>query len=109
MKGRSFLFGSSRNPLVQALALLALAVFLVGAVIMGTFVLMALIGLSLLGFLGYTLRAWWLRRRAGRGGGPGGPGAGPGRPAKGIRYIEGEYEIIDTDADAERRRSKERN
>jgi hypothetical protein len=107
MKSRSFSFGNYGNPLIQALALLALAVFLVGAVIMGAFVLMALVGLSLLAFLGYTLRSWWLRRRAGRGRGPG-AGPGPGRPAKGIRYIEGEYEVIDPEADAERRRSRER-
>lgn len=106
MKSRSFSFGNSGNPLAQALAVLVLAVVVVGAVIMGAFVLMALLGLSILGFLGYSLRGWWLGRRARRG--PDGQDPGPGRPAKGIRYIEGEYEVIDADADAERRRSRER-
>ena len=105
MSGRSFSFGNSGHPLVQALSLLVLAVVFVGAVIMGAFVLMALLGLGVLAFLGYRLRSWWLRRRGGRG--PDGRGPGPGR-AKGIRYIEGEYEVIDADADAERRRSDER-
>ncbi len=107
MRGRSFSFGNSGHPLVQALSLLVLAVVFVGAVIMGAFVLMALLGLGVLGFLGYKLRSWWLRRRGGRGPDGRGPGPGPG-PAKGIRYIEGEYEVIDGDADAERRRSGER-
>ena len=109
MSGRSFSFGNSGNPLAQALSVLVLLVVLVGAVIMGAFVLMALLGLGVLGFLGYKLRGWWLRwRAAGRGRGPDGRGPGPGRPAKGIRYIEGEYEVIDAEADAERRRSGER-
>jgi hypothetical protein len=109
MSGRSFSFGRSGNPLVQVLSLLALAVVLVGALIMGAFVLMALLGLGVLAFVGYKLRAWWLRRGMGKGNGPDGrgPGSGPG-PAKGIRYIEGEYEVIDADPEAERRRSSER-
>lgn len=109
MSGRSFSFGNSGHPLAQAVSLLVLAVVLVGAVIMGAFVLMALLGLGVLGFLGYKVRGWWLRRRGPRGGrGPDGQDPGPGGPAKGIRYIEGEYEVIDADADAERRRSGKR-
>jgi hypothetical protein len=104
MSGRSFSFGNSGHPLAQALWLLVLAVVFVGAVIMGAFVLMALLGLGVLAFLAYKVRGWWLRRR---GGGPPGRGPGPG-PAKGIRYIEGEYEVIESDADAERRRPNDR-
>jgi hypothetical protein len=109
MNGRSFSFGRSGHPLVQALSLLVLAVVLVGALIMGAFVLMALLGLGVLAFLGYQVRGWWLRRRAGGGHGPDGrgPGSEPG-PAKGIRYIEAEYEVIDAEAEAKRRRSEER-
>jgi uncharacterized iron-regulated membrane protein len=106
MSSRSFSFGNSGNPLAQVLSALVFAVVLVGALIMGAFLLVALIGLAVIGFLGLQLYAWW-RRRKSRGRGPNG-GAGPGRPAKGIRYIEGEYEVIDADADAERRRSGER-
>jgi hypothetical protein len=109
MSGRSFSFGRSGHPLAQVLSLLVLAVVLVGAVIMGAFVLMALLGLGVLAFLGYKLRAWWLRRGAGGGRGTDGQGPGPGPgPAKGIRYIEGEYEVIDTDAEAKRRQSGDR-
>ena len=107
MNGRYFAFGNSRNPLAQALSLAVLAVLLVGAVIMGAFVLMAVSGFAAIALLGFTLRNWWLRRQA-RGRGPNdGGGCVPG-PPNGIRYIEGEYEVIDADADTERRRSGER-
>ena len=106
MNGRYFSLGKSRapgNPFAQALSLLVFAVMLVGAVFMGAIVLAALIGLAVIGFVVFKVRAWWLGRTP-RGGGPNG-GGGPGRPAKRIRYIEGEYEVIDADADASRRRS----
>ena len=73
--------------------MLVFAVVLVGAVILGAFVLAVVLGLAVIAFIGFKLRAWWLRR------GPPGSGPGPGGPAKGIRYIEGEYEVIDTDAE----------
>ena len=107
MDGRYLPFGNSRNPLAQALSLVVLAVVLVGAVIMGAFVLMAVLGFAVIALLGFSLRNWWLRRQA-RGRGPNdGGGSGPG-PGKGIRYIEGEYEVIDRDANTEPRRSNER-
>jgi hypothetical protein len=105
MNGRSFSFGNSGNPLVQALWLLVFALALAGVFIVGAFVLMAIVGLAVITFLGFQLRGWWLRRRSG--GGPPGGGSGPGGPAKGIRYIEAEYEVIDSDA-SERRRREER-
>jgi hypothetical protein len=104
MNSRSFSFGRPGNPLVQVLSLLVFGVVLVGAFIMGAVVLAAIVGLAVIAFIVLKLRAWWLRGRSrGRSGGP-----GPG-PPKGIRYIEGEYEVIDADSDAERRRSGRRN
>ena len=105
MHGRSFLFGNSGNPLVQALWLLVFALALAGAFIVGAFLLMGILGLAVITFLGFKLRGWWLQRRP-RGGPPGG-GSGPGGRGKGIRYIEAEYEVIDSDA-SPRRRPEER-
>src|SRR5690349_19160391 len=104
MDGRYLPFGNARNPLAQALSLVVLAVVLVGAVIMGAFVLMAVLGFAVIALLGFSLRSWWLRRQAGRRG-PHDGGSGPGRDR---RYIEGEFEVVVKDADAERRRSTER-
>jgi hypothetical protein len=93
MNGRSFSFGTSGNPLVQAVWLLVFVVVLVGVVIMGAVVLMAIVGLAVIAFLVFKVRAWWLGRR----GGPSGGGPGPGGPARDTRYIEAEYEVIERD------------
>jgi hypothetical protein len=102
MNGRPFSFGSG-NPLAQFLSLLAFGVVVVTAVMLGAFVLLAALGVALIAFVAFSVRVWWLRRKM-RGRGPFDGPPGPG-PAKGIRYIEGEYEIVDADADAERRRT----
>jgi hypothetical protein len=104
MTGRQFSFGVSGHPLAQLLAMLVMGVVLVAAVVMGAFVLMVLLGLFVIGYIAFWIRAWWRSRRSG---GRGPFGKGPG-PAKGIRYIEGEYEVIEADADAARRRSDTR-
>ena len=106
MDGRQLGFNASGNPIAQVLSVLALGVVIVGAVIMGAFVLLAFLGVAAIGFIVFAIRVWWLRRKL-RGRGP--DSGGPGRPAKGIRYIEGEYEVVDADADAERRRSDKQN
>lgn len=102
MTGRQFSFGSSGNPLAQILSLLVLAAVAVVAVIMGAFVLLAFLGLAVIGFVAFAVRAWWLRRTLRRG--PGGDGQGPPGPAKGARLIEGEYVVVEADADAARRK-----
>ena len=104
MNGRSFSFGSG-NPLAQILSLLVFGVLVAAAVIMGAVVLLAALGVALIGFVAFSARVWWLRRKLrGRGRSP---GETSGR-AQGIRYIEAEYKVIDADAEAEHRRSRER-
>jgi hypothetical protein len=103
MNGRQFTFGTSGRPLAQFLAMIVMGVVLVTAVLMGAFVLLTLLGVFVIGYVAFTIRTWWRMRRL-RGRGPVGSGPEPG-PAKGIRYIDGEYEVIEADADAPRRDS----
>jgi hypothetical protein len=105
MNGRQIHFGVPGHPVAQFLAMIVMAVVLVGALVMGAFVLVALLGLAVIGYVVFALRAWWRRRTSGgQQQGPSGGGPQPG-PAQGGRYIEVEYEVISSDADAERRRS----
>ena len=107
MNGRQFTFGASGSPLLQALSLLVFGVLLIGAVIMGAVVLTVLLGLAVITALVFSVRLWWMHRKLrGRSpfsGGSQQPGPDPG-PAKGARLIEGEYEVIETDARADERR-----
>jgi hypothetical protein len=105
MNGRLFSFGGSGNPLAQILSFVVLGVIIAGAVIMGAFVLLAFLGLAAVGFAVLAIRGWWLSRKLR---GRGSNDRVPGGPAKDVRYIEGEYEVLDADADAARRRSGER-
>jgi membrane protein implicated in regulation of membrane protease activity len=106
MNGRSFSFGSG-NPLAQILSLLVFGVLVAAAVIMGAVVLLAALGVALVAFMAFSVRVWWLRRKLRRGPPDGPLGSGP-VPRQGIRYIEAEYEVVDADADVERRPERER-
>ncbi|HEY9182154.1 MAG TPA: hypothetical protein VIQ99_03080 [Gammaproteobacteria bacterium] len=103
MNGRPFSFGASGNPLVQILSLVVFAVIVAGAVIMGAFVLLAFLGFAAIAVLVFTVRGWWLKRKLRSGTGPFADGPGP---TKGVRYIEGEYKVVDVH-EAKRRRSNE--
>jgi hypothetical protein len=106
MNGRQIPFGIPSHPVAQFLAMIVMGVVLVGALVMGAFVLVALLGLFVIGYIVFAVRAWWRRRTSGGRGPSDGVGGEPqSGPAKGVRYIEGEYEVISADADAERRGS----
>jgi hypothetical protein len=99
MTGRQFSLGISGSPLGQLLAMVVMGVVLIGAVLIGSFVLVALLGLFAVGYSIFWVRSWWRWRMArGRGPAAGGP---EHEPARGVRFIEGEYEVIEVDADAE--------
>lgn len=104
MTGRQFSIGASGNPLVQILSLAVFGVLVVGAVIMGAFVLLAFFGFAAVAVLVFAIRSWWLKRKIQKGSGPFGDDP---QPAKGVRYIEGEYKVLDADGDAKRRQSSE--
>jgi hypothetical protein len=102
MTGRQPAFGISGHPVAQFLSMVVLGVVLVGALIMGAFAFLALLAVFAVAYAVLRVRAWWRGRT--RRGGPFDGGSGPG-PAKGARYIEGEFEVIEADADATRRNS----
>jgi hypothetical protein len=106
MAGRQYYFGSSSNPLVQILSLLVFGVLLAGAFILGTFVLIGFIGLAVVGAAVFSVRLWWLRRKLARQMREGG-GAAPGQPGEETYVIEGEYEVLESDATKESRRRSE--
>jgi hypothetical protein len=97
MTGRQFSSSISGTPLGQLLATVVMAAVLIGAVLIGSFVLVALLGLFAIGYSIFWVRSWW-RWRMARGRGPSGP---EHDPARGVRFIEGEYEVIDDDAEAD--------
>ena len=102
MNGRQFSFGSSGGLLAQIVALAVFGVAAVFAVVMGAFVLVALLILGMVGLVVLSVRGWWLRRKLrGRFGGGEPP---PSRQARGQRLIEAEYVVVETESDEERRR-----
>jgi hypothetical protein len=103
MTGRLSSFSISGHPVGQFLAMIVMGVVLVGAVLMGAVVFLFLLGLFVIGYSAFWLRAWW-RWRTARNRGPSDSGPEPGA-AKDIGYLEGEYEIVEADADAARRGS----
>jgi membrane protein implicated in regulation of membrane protease activity len=106
MNGRQFLLGASGNPLAQILGLVLFVIFAIGAVIMGAFVLLGIVGLAFIGFAVLAVRGWWLQRKMRRRFGSDQPG--PQGHAQGRRLIEAEYEVIDTDSDERRAERDER-
>jgi hypothetical protein len=101
MSGR--LFSISGHPVGQFLAMIVMCVVLVCAVFIGAFSFLFFLGLLVIGYSAFWLRACW-RWRTGRNRGPSDSGSATG-PAKGIGVIEGEYEVVEADADAARRGS----
>jgi hypothetical protein len=97
MTGRQFSLGISGTPLGQLLAMAVMGVVLIGAVLLGSFLLIGLLGFFAIGYSIFWIRSWW-RWRISRGRGPRGP---EHDPARGVRFIEGEYEVIEADAEAD--------
>jgi len=98
MNGRQSAFRVSGHPVAQFLSMIVLGVFLVGAVIMEEYAIVALLALFAAGYAAFRVRAWW----RGLGLGRTGPFHSGPEPDKSARYIEGEYELVEADADATR-------
>jgi hypothetical protein len=93
MATRQYNFGTSGNPLVQALWMLVVGVLLVGAIVMGAVVLVALLALGAVVAVVFAIRVWWLRRKLERSGAfDTADRDAKGRPA--ARLIEAEYTVV---------------
>lgn len=83
--------GLPKNPIMQALSLLAFGVVLIGAVLMGAIVLAFVIGFAAVFAVVLWIRIWWVSRKMRKQGG------GAGRPKGDSRVIEVEYTVLDDD------------
>lgn len=102
MSGRINLQRMPRNPIAQALSLLAFGVVLIIAILMGAIVLAFVIAFAAVAAVVFWLRMWWLtrkmRRRQSRAG-------ASQRGDSGSEYIEVEYRVVDErDDDGSRKR-----
>jgi uncharacterized iron-regulated membrane protein len=94
MSSRQYTFATPGGPVAQVLWLIGGAVVLVGALIMGVFVLMMLLGLGAVAAAVLAVRVWWVRRKLRRAGAFDVPGADPARTAD-ARLIDAEYTVVD--------------
>ena len=100
MTGRLSSFSISGHFIGQLLAIIVMGIVLVGAVFIGAFAFLFLLGLFVIGYSTFWVRAWW-RWRMLRGRVPS-DGASAAGAVKSVGYIEGEYEVVEADADAAR-------
>jgi hypothetical protein len=96
MNSRSFIWGATRNPILQVLYLLAGGVVLIGAVVIGGLILAVVIGLALILAAVFWIRLWWIRRGMMRARADSRAPASVGRRRSGdAEAIEVEYTVID--------------
>jgi hypothetical protein len=79
------------NILFQGLGIVLGLLALMAAVIVGGFLLAALIGVGLIGWLFIYLRIWWLTRKAGKS-----DGQTVGQPPGQKDIVDAEYTVITT-------------
>ncbi len=103
MTGRLSSFSISGHPVGQVLAMIVMGIVLLGALFMGAIVFLLLLGIFVVGYSAFWLRAWW-HWRTSRGRAPSDSASAAG-PVQSVGYIDGEYEIVEADADAARRGS----
>ena len=83
------------NPLANLFVILAGALIIAGAVVLG-FVAFVVLG-TVIAILAATigLRLWWFNRKLRKQG----VGTGQRPPPQNVTYIEGEYKVVDKDRD----------
>ena len=96
---RYYLSPPPMNPVARLVAALLAVAALVGAFFFGLFIVVAAVGLGIVGWLYLTLRLWWLRRQHGaRAGHRSGHGfeADQSHPSGGRETdaIDAEYKVV---------------
>jgi hypothetical protein len=102
VNARFNLLPSPRNPLVHALSLVLGAIVLVGAALLGAFVLAIALSIGLIAAVVVIVRVWWLQHKmegAMRTGWPPTEGGAPGQSAAAGRVIDVEYTVVESDVD----------
>jgi hypothetical protein len=89
MNARPSLFGTSGNPLLQALSLLVFGLLLIGAVVMGAVILGVVLAFAVIVAIAFYARLWWLRRKLSRSAAERGAA-----PAAG-KLIDAEYTVVE--------------
>lgn len=92
MPPRSYTFRPPTNPFIQVLYFLLGGILLIGAVIVGAFVLAFVLGLAVVVGLVVYARVWWLSRKLARTKSSSGPG--PGGGSSGSEVLEVEYRVV---------------
>lgn len=88
MSNRLYALGTSGNPIVQILSLLAFGVVLIGAVLMGAVIVSLVFGLAVVAAIVFSIRLWWLRRKLARN------RRGEVDTEAGRHLIEAEYTVV---------------
>ena len=98
MAPHSYSFNTPTNPVLQVLYFVLGGIVLIGAVIMGAFILAIALGIAIVvGVIVYA-RVWWLKRTLRRAGGPfGGPSGRSvgGGSTSDSEVLEVEYTVVD--------------
>ena len=102
MNGRFNAYRASRNPIVQILSVIGVAILLIGAVVMGAVIFAIVLGLFAVLAAVFSVRLWWLRRKMRKSPPPGSVGRYR-FPQGGGELIEAEYTVV-----SERKISRDR-
>jgi predicted lysophospholipase L1 biosynthesis ABC-type transport system permease subunit len=95
MTPRGYTIRPPSNPVLQALYIVLGGILLIGAVIVGAFVLAFVLGFAIIASLIVYARVWWLSRKLGRDRGSLRPGSGSGAGgASKTEALEVEYTVV---------------
>jgi hypothetical protein len=93
MPPRGYTIRPPSNPVLQVLYIIVGGVLLIGAVIVGAFVLAFVVGFAIIAGLIVYARVWWLSRKLAKRAGSSGSSRGRGGASK-TEALEVEYHVV---------------